>query len=428
MAVNGASLGCDEEFASATDAQQRSPQPRGAAAAEAPGGVPSNTPPSITKDYECLGGEDWLELSLYLDHRDFRQLKGRLDSARDAAESNIPGPDEVEIAGRKFLMQPSAALVGSENNKLAYRWRLRSEDGWWLLLMNRECSHETMPTGIVRASSLPLLRLGAVGFLQQLDETLRALGIHMIREKLSRVDPCVDLKQTSVDPLYQAFSQGHHVTRARKSTNHIVEENFEGHRIGRHSTGFDFGRGNVRLRVYDKFRECRHDFETLLLMQTRRWGALGGPSALRVEFQLRREKLKALGVDSIDDWWSKRGSVVNYLTHQWCRITEGEVDPRHPDRAKTHSDWIRVQGAFAEWAGKQLVELEPLPRLPIRADHLLQQTIGTLMSYHARVGNLIDSNESVIDESVAALWDFIESRDMPMEVYRRSTENGTSPR
>ena len=197
---------------------------REAQAGEA-GGCPSNTPPSITK---CLGGEDWIELSLYLQHKRFSTLKKRLDAARDAAESNQKGPDELEIAGRKFLMLPSSASAGTKEKQIVYRWRLRSEDGWWLLLMNRADAHETMPTGIARASSLPLLRIGPKAYFAQLRETLDDLGIEFHGEKVSRMDACVDLAGVSIDSLYHAFMQGHYVTRARYSTDHIVEESIEG--------------------------------------------------------------------------------------------------------------------------------------------------------------------------------------------------------
>ena len=94
--------------------------------------------------------------------------------------------------------------------------------------MNRANPHETLPTGIARASSLPLLRIGPKAFLRQLNETLDDLQIDLQREKVSRVDPCVDLCGMSIDPLYQAFMQGHYVSRARYSTDYIVDESIEG--------------------------------------------------------------------------------------------------------------------------------------------------------------------------------------------------------
>lgn len=389
------------------------------------GGDLSITPPSIPhlEVTKCLGGEDWIELSLYLQHRQFGPLKARLDRAREAAEAHEKGRDELTIAGRKFLMLPSAALAGTEHKQIVYRWRLQSEDGWWLLLMNRAASHPTMPTGIMRAPSLPLLRLGPQECLRQLHESLDDLKIELEREKLSRVDPCADLTGISLNAMYQAFMQGHYLSRARYSSEHIVDECIDGHRIGRQPTGFTIGKGDARLRVYDKYRKCLTDFEMLLLMQTRRWGGIGFP-AIRAEFQLRREKLKALGVDTLADWWEKRGSITYYLAHDWFRLTAKEVDPKHPERAGTHRDWVTVQEAFLDWSGKPVAELSPLPKLPIRADNLLQQAIGTLVSYHAKIGTLINESEAFAHESMIAILDAIKDRDMADEVLRRALEIG----
>lgn len=276
----------DGDNASPDSSPQRLPSPGGVESGEV--GVPSNTPPSITK---CSGGEDWLELGLYLHHWDFTRLKRRLDEAREAAESNNVGGDELTIAGRKFLMLPTAASAGTKEKQIIYRWRLRSEDGWWLLLMNRGDCHDTLPTGIARATSVPLMRIGPLAFMRQLHESLNDLNIRLVRAKVSRVDPCADLAKLGVDNLYRSFMAGNFVSRARHSTSRIVDEEYAGYRIAKHPTGFELGKGDVSLRVYDKYRKSVGDSEVLLLMQTRRWGGIAG-CATRVEFQLRREKLK----------------------------------------------------------------------------------------------------------------------------------------
>ena len=162
-------------------------------------------------------------------------------------------------------------------------------------------------------------------------------------------------------------------------------------------------------------------------MQTRRWGGIA-IHAIRTEFELRREKLKALGIDTFEDWTNKRGKIAHYLSHDWCRVTDGPFDPQHPDRTPTHPDWVKVQEAFPSWTGEPLGELAPLRRLPIRADNLLQQVAGTLISYHARVGTDIDNNDTFVHESLYALLDLLGDRDMAEEVRRRAVELGAAPR
>ncbi len=405
--------------ASPSDAPQRAtPSPRGAADGE--GGVSSNTPPSITT---CEGGEDWLELALYLYHRQFPGLEERLDEAKERAEAPDAGPIELEIGGRPFLMLPGSATVGSDEKQLRYRWRLQAPDGWVLLLMRRSTPHATMPNGIARASSNPLLRLGTKGYVRQVHETLDDLGIQLLEDKVSRVDACADLVGMNVDPLYEAFSKGHYVSRARYSADHVVEEYFESYRVGRKPSGFRIGKGNISLRVYDKWRECKNDPEKLYLMQSRRWGGIGG-NATRAEFQIRRARLKELGVDSLGDWYDKRGSVVKYLASEWCRMTASAVDSRHADRAPLHPDWIEVQRAFEAWAGAAIAELTPLPRMEMPADDLLNQIIGALCSYHARRKHPITSNQEFLDRTLREISRGIENRIMAEEVQLRALKLG----
>src|SRR5690606_11951403 len=109
---------------------------------------------------------------------------------------------------------------------------------------NRSHSHPTMPTGIMRAPSLPLLRRGPQECVRQLHESLDDLRIELEREKLSRVDPCADLAGIRLSSLYEAFMQGHYVSRARCTSEHIVDECIDGYRLGRQPTGL-IGRAHV---------------------------------------------------------------------------------------------------------------------------------------------------------------------------------------
>lgn len=383
-------------------------------------------PPSITHT-KCAGGEDWLELALYLHHDNFAWLDCELEAAKERAEAPDAGTVEIEIGDQTFVVLPGAATVGSDNKQLRYRWRLQAADGWVLLLMRRATAHATMPNAIARASSLTLLRLGTKYYEHQVYQTLEDLHARLVKNKVSRVDPCADLSDQTIDSLYRAYVDGHCVTRARQSAEHLVDHYWDGYRVNRQPTGFRVGKGSVLLRVYDKSLETRNDSEKLILMQTRRWGGLGG-HALRAEFQVRRSKLKELGVDTLQDWYAKRGSVVEYLSTKWCRMTAGPIEASHPDRTATHPDWQRVQGAFAEWAGEPIAQLAPLPKLEIPADDLLNQIVGALTSYHARRRCSIQSNEAFLDKSLKAIKRAIGNRQMAEEVRQRALKLGVSGR
>lgn len=411
------------ERAAPPPAERRRPSgaaPQGGDAA----GVLSNTPPSNPK---TAGGEDWLELALYLRHHDFGALEDRLEWAKQEAEGEATGLVEIELGGHHFIYEPGNARAGAKGKQVNYRWRLKSIEGWQLLLMRRALPHKTMPNGIFRASSIPLIRYGSVAVWRRAQAALREAGATLIANKVSRVDACVDLARTELAPLQEAFVRGEYVTRARSAGEHsvdecfVVDEHHDGYYTGRRPSGFDVGRGDVRLRVYDKWLQCRREPELLALMHERRWGSLGG-HAIRAEFQLRREKLKQLGVDTFNNWCAKRASIVSYLSRDWFRLTSGPVDRRHPENAVTHRVWRTIQQAFEEWAGEPAAELAPLRVTPAPPTALLKQTIGLLISYHAVAGTVVLDNAAFFDASLAALQDVAGSRCLPEEVRQRAME------
>jgi len=277
------------------------------------------------------------------------------------------------------------------------------------------------------------MQYGLAGFWQQLNSALDALKIAIVRNKVSRVDACVDLPEAEVDCFCDPFHLGHYLTRGRKSALHEHDEIFlqgvEEFRVGRQYSGFSLGSGAIRLRVYDKMREAMFSPEKLALLAMRRWGR-SATCATRIEFQLRREALKRWGVDSLDDWIAKRGAVTQKLTHDWFRLTEGLPDPKHTDRAETLPIWETTQQRFAEWCGEPCEEpLKPLLVAPANVDHLIKQCVGLLLTILVRLGRPVDSADSFVHEGMCLLIDSITKRDIANEFRRRALLLGvpTSP-
>ena len=414
-----------QEQTPATAEERR--RPAGVAPQAAAGsGVSSNTPPSNHQSDSSgltAGGEDWLELSLYVGHGDFENLSQRLDKARDAAEAKEAG-DELTIGVQRFLVAAGAARAGGGQKKIAYRWRLQSDSGWTLLLMKRPAPHKTLPNAIARVTSTALMQYGLAGFRQQLQQALAHLKIAIVRNKVSRVDACVDLPNVDVDSFCEPFRQGHYLTRGRNNVLHECDEIFlqgvQEFRVGRQHSGFSLGSGAICLRVYDKMREAMFSPEKLALLAARRWGR-SVVCATRVEFQLRRKALKRWGVDSLDDWIAKRGAITQKLTHDWFRLTQTLPDPKHTDRSETLPIWKTSQQRFAEWCGEPCEEpLKPLPVAPANVDHLIKQCVGLLLTILVRLGRPIDSADSFVHEGMCLLIDSIAERDIANDFRRRA--------
>jgi hypothetical protein len=393
-----------------------------------PGGLITNRPPFKTN----TGGEDWFEVSLYLRHSRFDKLAQQLDKARKAAENGDRGGDLVKFGGMTFVVRPSGANAGSPGKQVHFRWQLHCENGLVIQLMNRREPHPTMPNGNVRATSLLLMQIGAKAVWKLAVKLLRAMGCVIERNKLSRVDPCVDMPGMDIRTLCRAFSDGNHVTLARSSSQYEREDvmvctDSSTHSFGRSPTGFVVGQSPLKLRVYDKFREANSVMEKITAVISYRWGYFT-TKAIRAEFCIRREKVKDFGVDTVADWFARRAQICEELCTKWFRLTSGPVDHDHADRSETMSEWLAIQTAFAAWTGTpDYICLQPLSPENVPAMNLLLQIVGLCKSYFAKTGCKIDSNEKFIEEAMRAVQVLIELEDMPAEVWRRIVELGLAP-
>jgi hypothetical protein len=391
-------------------------------------GLITNRPPSKTNS----GGEDWFEVSLYLAHRDFDGLSKRLNAAREAAEEGREGKDVVSFEGVQFLVRPSGASAGTAHKRIHFRWQLQCENGLLIQLMNREHPHRTMPNGNLRITSVLLMQFGAEFMWRHALALLEAMGCHVVRNKLSRVDPCVDIAGMKITAITDPYVAGHYVTRARASStfeyeDHVVQSCSAVYSFGRAPTGFVVGQGSLKVRVYDKCRESNLVPEKIAAVVAYRWGYWTA-NASRVEFQVRRETLKDFGIDTVADWFAKRAAVCEYLCADWFRLTSGPVDRSHADRSDTLPEWLVVQQAFADWTGKPVcVHLEPLPPEEFLAINLLQQAIGLLVSYFARTGRRPNSNSEFLDAAVKKFTQLTDARNLAAEVYRKALELGLVP-
>ena len=225
-------------------------------------------------------------------------------------------------------------------------------------------------------------------------EACAALGCVVERDKLTRVDAAADLAGMDVAVFGEALVSGRVVSRANKRAMYLA---------GVECSGITCGAGALMVRVYDKAREVREkgDEAKADYLERNRWG---GPQevATRVEFQLRRESLKSMGIDTVDDWLEKRAEVVAYLTGEWCRVVN-RVDRKNGNqkKAKTTREWDLVAEAFRDWAGKAepvVRSQEPRPE----ADALTQQALGCMLTAHALTEQDVAED---IDEVFAYLAD-----------------------
>jgi hypothetical protein len=385
------------------------------------GGDPSNSPPQKT----TTGGEDWLTVNFYVEHQAFEALAAQLDDAQHAAASAILGKDEVQLGDVRFIMAPRGSRQGAGSKAVQMRWRMQSEHGLTLLLLNRATAHATLANVQARATSLLLMRFGFDRVWDLMQYCVEALHADIVRNKLSRVDACVDLPGLHVADLSRPFNQGWVISRSRLRGSYSVGTFMNDYLVGKDSTGFTVGKSPLMLRVYDKLRESQLDPQKLAVLDAQRW--MGRPScATRVEFQLQREKLKRFGVDTVEDWLRFRRQILDELTSNWFRLTAGPVDRKHADRTEIHPAWIDVQQAFAAWTGEpSRQELKPLPKVWVDTSRQYAMVVGILKGNFAKVGKDIRDNEQFYREVMFAIRQTVGDRDMATEIARKALELGT---
>jgi hypothetical protein len=111
---------------------------------------------------------------------------------KNAAEKGEKGRDKWETGGVHMLCGSGSASTGDGTKRIAYRWRLQTETGLVLQLMQQPIAHRTLPNGVVRFGSVPLMRFGTSGRYRQACHWLSAIGADVEWNKLGRTDPCVD--------------------------------------------------------------------------------------------------------------------------------------------------------------------------------------------------------------------------------------------
>lgn len=385
-------------------------------------GDPSNSPCQKT----ITGSEDWLTVNFHVNHSHFEELAKSLDDAQRAAAVGDSKNDEIQVGDVRFMVASRGAKQGRGDKSIYMRWRLVSEYGLVLLLMNMPKAHKTMPNVTARATSLLLMRFGFHRVWESMQYCIEQLGGVIEKNKLSRVDACVDLPGIPIIDFVEPFSKNWVVSRSRLRSNYAVGTFVNEYLQGKRHTGFTIGKSPLLCRVYDKLVESQFDIQKQAILEATRWG--GAPEhATRVEFQIERQKLKQFGIDSVDDWKSKRAEVVHELMTNWLRLTDGPVDRKHADRSNMHPVWQRTREAFFAWCGESTgEELQPLPKLDVKPSRQVNMAIGILKGLFARVGKDIEDNDQFFREVNFVIREAVHERDLDMasEVARKSRELG----
>jgi len=138
------------------------------------------------------------------------------------------------------------------------------------------------------------------------------------REKVSRADLCADLNM----PLPEVgLKEGEVVTYARKNEEFYIQHHFD----GLDETGYSFGKGDLKSRIYNKLIEIEHSQKAWFQELWRKAGWDGSSPVTRVEFQARRDFLKTMQIETVEDLEMQLADLWKYFTN-WVSLRDQASD------------------------------------------------------------------------------------------------------
>lgn len=336
---------------------------------------PSNVVLSSDEPARVLAqGVDTLVLAIDLKWRNCQFFEKLRELKIEAKNKDGPATSKLEAGGLGcwlFNVRPNGAE--------GYEWLLTGQG--LNMSVGNWSEPKQRPSVMATIASETLWHHGVANCVAWVESMLIVAGADVLLTKVSRLDVCADLLLPSEG--WHEDLRHHFVTRATK-----VDPHFDRKRL----TGFNIGRGKVAARLYDKPLEIQQQSNKYWMYPI--WGLGSVPDGhriIRVEYQIRREALKAFGVDLIADVEDKLPGLWACLTQSWLRLVDDTS--KHHTHQKLLPWWSVVQSAVP---GAQ--DACPLVRQEaIRADmeQLRNQIRGHMTSLVAlyRQGDLIRPDE-----------------------------------
>jgi hypothetical protein len=348
----------------------------------------SNTGHPSSQNPLTLGGIDTLELGWVGNwHRAEGQKQSKkldqfittLETAQ--ASLKLAGEAMGEVtgpSGETLGVRAKGFMRGPWYFPCAFDWR-----GMTFGVRNADCP-DGFAQVFVKVSSATLMTLGPVEAKRVAVELFSKLGFTLTDEKVSRGDACIDLADQV---------PGEFVRRVIGKARICVPRKFAYREDEGDLSGFDTGRGDIKLRVYDKALELRDKPDAIKqsVLEKERWGK-PCEVATRVEFELHREILREKwNVGGLEDFLAKLPEILRYLCEEWFRLTEDVVtdDDRENKNQSRHSVWTvwqKVTDLFQQCfaVAQQALDFDCVPA-DVEPTLLIKQASGCFSTAAARM-------------------------------------------
>jgi hypothetical protein len=196
-------------------------------------------------------------------------------------------------------------------------------------------------------------------------------------------------------------------------------ETFEGryhldtiYRFKRKISNMVFGSGTtgkIICRIYDKTLEVTQKRQKLWFFDIWKNKGLNLDKVWNIEFEISRDFLKEVKLDSVEDTLENLKTLWKYCTQSW--LIKKQIDRTRIENCTTDERWESLQQAYNDFKGKGLVSREK--QMETSAMALIPGTIGHITSFAARA-DIMDINK-VFDMIKSQGIKYLHGKDMDYE-------------
>jgi len=257
-----------------------------------------------------------------------------------------------------------------------------------------------------------LWRVGSDGAFREVSNWLDSFLVQAY-DKVSRADLAVDLDMPL--PRIDVFNDIISASRNKVVYSEVAEFGTD-----RRVTNYRFGSGDLLGRFYDKSFEVVKLGKEFIYPVWRGNGWDGASDVSRLEFQVRREKLKEFGADTFFELRKNSADMWRYFTTHSLRVCEsGAASDKGHWKVKPYwQDLADAVDLFGVTSG-----VLPFKQYKGDADRLLQQALGCNISAFARLSAAYgeDKAVSMMRDKGHLAEDFIGSDDFLTPARKRAS-------
>jgi len=309
---------------------------------------------------------------------------GELKDAKYAAQGEMfdSGGTPILFRGQIFSVEPKGGP--------GYEYRLVNDD-MTLMLAERARGGSVFPEVHITFRSVYLWRHGWRGCYTRVRDWLDGWA-NVVGHHVSRVDLCMDLNLAL--PVVD-LRAGEVVTPAKNRKEFFIEHHFK----GLDETGFTFGQGKLRCRIYDKLAEIEHSQKMWFMDLWRKEGWNGKSSVTRVEYQARRDFLKTMQIETVEDLENQMADLWRYYT-DWVSLRDQSPTDSNRRRWPLKDFWLAVMKSSSAFG--MVTGIVRLTQRKPRVDALNRLAQGVLVTLMALTVDPVGSNPRLEDVQLHA--------------------------